>query len=322
MDIIVTQAVFGIALFFIINWIGKHSYSLGYLEISIFVKIEDAPAFNFLIRVLSPVVYIVLISTILYYFKLDEYVNNIYMVNLYYIIFRLGFNLITNRGVLLDWYRQLSYWTTILLISYFVYDKLIKIKANILPDFTTIANELWIIIFIFIFQIANNIRFSNDTTYKRRQHYLESRYRNFKRIYGTHIKEIANNDAIEIIIYSILIYEDFNRPKVFRKLENLKHLLSKKSHTLGVMQVRSDILLSDLESLKLGANKIVNDLKTYIRNLILTSEEFDEYSAQYYIISQYNGGSNYFSGISEIMSIIKTSFYADSTDALNTEIDI
>ena len=157
MEIIIVQFTLGIILFFLINWIGKHSYSIGYMEISIFVKAEEAPALNFLIRVFTPIVYLIIISSGLYYFHLDKYVINIYLVNIYYIVFRLFFNLITNRSKLLDWYRQILYWTTIVIISYLFYDKIIRIKENILPDFTTIANELWIIILVFIFQITNNI---------------------------------------------------------------------------------------------------------------------------------------------------------------------
>ena len=93
MDILLIQILLGIGLFFLINWIGKHSYSIGYMEISIFIKTEEAPALNFLIRVLTPIVYIIIVSTILYYFGLDKYVLNIFLVNIYYIVFRLFFNL-------------------------------------------------------------------------------------------------------------------------------------------------------------------------------------------------------------------------------------
>lgn len=56
LDVIGIQISLGILLFFIINWIGKHSYSIGYISISIFVRAEEAPAFNYIVRVLTPVV--------------------------------------------------------------------------------------------------------------------------------------------------------------------------------------------------------------------------------------------------------------------------
>jgi hypothetical protein len=255
------------------------------MEISIFVKTEEAPALNFLIRVLTPIVYIIIVSTSLYYFGLDKFVWNIYLVNIYYIIFRLIFNLATNRGLLLNWYRQFLYWTAIVVISYFTYEKLIKVKANILPDFTTVANELWIIILIFIFQVANNLRFSQEATQKRKDKYLKSRYHYFKRFYGQLIKDLTNNEILESIVYAIIIYEDFNRPKIARQVENLKFKLTKKPHTLGVMQVRSDKLISDLESVKIGTEKIVNAYKKYLENPTENSSDYFDWYAKNYIIS-------------------------------------
>jgi hypothetical protein len=317
MEILLVHIILGVGLFFLINWIGKHSYSIGYMEISIFVKTEEAPALNFLIRVLTPIVYIIIVSTSLYYFGLDKFVWNIYLVNIYYIIFRLIFNLVTNRGLLLNWYRQLLYWTAIIVISYFTYEKLIKVKANILPDFTTVANELWIIILIFIFQVANNLRFSQEATQKRKDNYLKSRYHYFKKFYGQLIKDLTNNEILESIVYAIIIYEDFNRPKIARQVENLKFKLTKKPHTLGVMQVRSDKLISDLESVKLGTKKIVNAYKNYLKKPSEKSSDYFDWYAINYIISDYNDGASYIAEVNELADIIKNTFYKNTNDILN-----
>ena len=96
MNIILVQLFLGILLFFLINWVGKHSFSVGYVEITLFTNNEEAPAFNFLIRVLSPLIYILITAALLYAVNLDEYVNNFYLVNIYYIVFRLVFNLINS----------------------------------------------------------------------------------------------------------------------------------------------------------------------------------------------------------------------------------
>ncbi|MCL9810106.1 hypothetical protein [Flavobacterium luminosum] len=317
MEILLVHIILGVGLFFLINWIGKHSYSIGYMEISIFVKTEEAPALNFLIRVLTPIVYIIIVSTSLYYFGLDKFVWNIYLVNIYYILFRLIFNLATNRGLLLNWYRQFLYWTAIVVISYFTYEKLIKVKANILPDFTTVANELWIIILIFIFQVANNLRFSQEATQKRKDKYLKSCYHYFKRFYGQFIKDLTNNEILESIVYAIIIYEDFNRPKIARQIENLKFKLTKKPHTLGVMQVRSDKLISDLESVKIGTEKIVNAYKKYLENPTENSSDYFDWYAKNYIINDYNVGTSYNGEVNELADIIKNTFYKDTNDTLD-----
>jgi hypothetical protein len=316
MEILIVQILLGVGLFFLINWIGKHSYSIGYVEISIFVKSEDAPALNFLIRVLTPVVYLIIVSAILYYFGLDKYVRNIFLVNVYYIFFRLFFNLLTNRGVLINWYRQFIYWGAIMVISYFMYEKIIKLKANILPDFTTIANELWIIVLIFVFQVINNIQLSQDGTEKRKLKYLKSRYNYFKKKYGKQIKEIVKNDVLEAITYAIIIYEDFNRPKLIRIIENVKFRVTKKAHTLGVMQITTSRLLTDSESVMLGATKIVEAYNSYLQRPIERDEEYDEWSAMIYIIGDYNTGESYGYEVAEIAKKIKEVFYGGTNDEL------
>jgi|1048.fasta_scaffold01113_9 hypothetical protein len=317
MEILLIHTILSIGLFFIINWIGKHSYSIGYMEISIFVKTEEAPALNFLIRVLTPIVYIIVVSTSLYHFGLDKFVCNIYLINIYYILFRLIFNIVTNRGLLLNWNRQLFYWTTIVVISYFTYEKLIKVKANILPDFTTISNELWIIILIFIFQLTNNLRFSEETTQIRKENYLKSRYHYFKSRYGELIKRLTNNEILESIVYAIIIYEDFNRPKIARQIENLKFRLTKKTHTLGVMQVRTEKSITDLESVKLGTEKIINAYKYYLENPTEVGGEYFDLYAKDFIINDYNTGTRYNSEVSELAVIIKNTFYKNTNDTLN-----
>ena len=317
MEILLVHIGLGTGLFFLINWIGKHSYSIGYMEISIFVKTEEAPALNFLIRVLTPIVYIIIVSTTLYYFGLDKHVWNIYLVNIYYIIFRLIFNLATNRGLLLNWYRQFLYWIAIVVISFFTYEKIIKLKANILPDFSTVANELWIIILIFIFQLANNLRFSEEATLKRKDNYLKSRYDYFKRIYGSIIKDSTKNQILESIVYAIIIYEDFNRPKIARQVENLKFRITKKQHTLGVMQVTSNRLINDLESVKLGTEKIVSAYKKYLENPEDSSSEYFDWYAKNYIISDYNAGTSYNGEVNDLADTIKNTFYKDTNDTLD-----
>lgn len=312
MDIILLQIILGIFLFFIINWIGKHSYSIGYMEITLFVRTEEAPALNFLIRVLTPIVYLIIVSTILYNLNLDKYVVNIYLVNIYYIAFRLFFNLFTSRGLLLNWYRQILYWGAIIVISYFTYDKIIKVKNNILPDFTTMANELWIIILIFLFQVINNVRLSQDGTIKRKDNYITSRYNYFKSLYGKIIAEITKNEMLENITYAILIYEDFNRPKVIRLIESIASNFYSKPLTLGVMQFRSSKKITDEESVILGTTKIVNDFKKYENEY--KDSEFYIYSAIQAVIQSYNGGTKYQSEVSELRSILQEKYYENSLD--------
>lgn len=266
----------GVLLFFIINWIGRHSYSVGYMQISMFLKVEEAPAFNFLFRVISPIVYLFIISAVLYKIELDRFVTNIYFISIYYVGFRLVFNLLTNRGLLMNWYRQILYWISIITISYFSYSEIIYRKENILPDFETISNELWIIILIFLFHTLNQIRISSDKTIKRKENYLKNRLAFFKNKYSGLVNGKIDNDKLKSIVYAIMIYEDFNRPKVARLIENVRFKLTGKRHSLGLMQVQTTKFIDDRKSVELGIDKIKSAYLASLKKMDLDKKELIE----------------------------------------------
>lgn len=318
--------IFGIILFFIINWIGSHSYSVGYMQISMFLKVEEAPAFNFLFRIISPIVYLFIISAVLYKIGLDKYVANAYYISIYYVVFRLSFNLITNRGLLMNWYRQILYWISIISISYFAYTEIIYKKENILPDFETISNELWIIILIFLFHTLNRIRISSDKTIKRKENYLESRFKHFNKKYDEIISEQVKNQKLKSIIYGLMIYEDFNRPKALRIVENISFKLTKKKHSLGLMQVQTESYLNDLESVKLGIDKVKNAYEKALKNNKLDNlnqEDFNshrgyhyEWKLQHSILKDYNPDELYIYEVSQLSDDIFEKFYDEPKDYL------
>jgi len=319
MDVIVIQILLGVNLFFIINWIGKHSFSVGYVEISLFVLNEDSPAINFLIRVLTPIVYILITSAILYAIHLDRFVYNFYLVNIYAIVFRLLFNLITQRGALLNWPKQILYWIAIISISYLVYIKLIRFKQNLLPDLASMANELWIIIVVFLFQLLNGLNFSKEGAVKRKNQYLKAKYKYFKSKYGRIITSNIQNEALETIAYAILIYEDFNRPKIVRWFENLHFYFFKKKHSLGVMQFPTDRFINDKQSVDLGTKKIRKAYDNILKKSQAEKEGYyGEFGISAEIISNYNAGSKYFNEVSTLTDSIKEEFYNNSKDLLNT----
>ena len=58
--IALTHFTLAIILFFVVNWIGARAVSVGYMQLDIVIQEDTAPAFNFLFKVLAPVVFIVL----------------------------------------------------------------------------------------------------------------------------------------------------------------------------------------------------------------------------------------------------------------------
>lgn len=275
-----------------------------------FFKSDEAPIFNLLVRILTPVVFIILVTTLFYQFNLDAFTVNIYYVVVYYFAFRILFNLFAGRTRLINWPMQLLHFTVTFAITFYIYDKILRVKANILPDFSSISNELWIIIIIFLYELFNKMSFSDERTRKRKESYLHHRYNLYKSKYHSIIRSITNNDKVEALIFSIMLYEAFNRPKAYRIVEAITFKLGI-SKTLGIMQVKTKKYLSDEESVKLGTKKVVDDLMTIL------SEQPKEYWEREWadwdllrkIIAKYNGSQQYLSEIETLQGLVLQHFY-------------
>jgi len=256
-SVIFVHILLAILLFFIVNWIGRHSITAGYLQLSLFSRADEAPAFNFLFRVLAPVVYLILVAALFYAIDLDIFVTEIYLAAVYYVIFRLLFNVILERGPLLNWSSQAVVGIATCSPAYFTDRHLISKRETLLPDFGTVSNELWIIVLIFLYQTANNVTLSSEGTDRRKRRYLTTRYQNFQRRYhGVIAAEAPDSPQIQRVAFAVLIYETFNRPAVYRAIESYVLFPLRLSKSLGPMQVQTDRHLSDEESVRLGTRKL------------------------------------------------------------------
>jgi len=288
----VVHLLLAVVLFFLVNWIGRHSISSGYLQLSLFAKTDEAPAFNFLFRVFAPIVYLVVVASLLYYLHRDDLVRGFFLVAVYYVLIRGAFNILTGRGRLLNWASQLVVGLAVCWISYLAYTNLISQKHSLLPDFASIGNELWIIVLVFLYQAANKITLSPTGTLRRKHLYLERRYHSLRRQYGAIIEQEASGFRIVgDLAYAVLIYETFNRPTVYRWIESAVLFPFRLSKTLGPMQVQTDRRIDDEESVRLGVRKLRSDYRD-----LGGSPEGDPYLLQDHVIrtlKRYNVRSDY-----------------------------
>lgn len=299
-------------LFFIINFLGKESYSNGYVSLSIFEKIESAPIFNFTLRILSPLVYIILISTFFYFLKSDYFINNIFLVSFYYVFIRFFSLFLLQRHTLINWVQELFFATLIISFSLIIYDPLIINKDNLLPSLDSIKEELWFGIFFFLYKIFNNketfIKFSNKD---KKNKYIYNKYKSFKNKYKPYIY-FDGNIKLQKLAYSIIIVENFNRPFFIRIIENFLFKMGK-AKSLGIMQVNTAKKINDLESIKLGCSILNNRYlellieynsqdEPYYKNF----EEYFDYHGIFEISNFYNPSTEYYQSVSEVYSLISS----------------
>lgn len=323
MIITLFQVSTAIILFFLINIIGKFAPTdFRYFQISSFLETDETPAFNFSFRVLTPIVFIILLSALLYSINLDYYVKDIYLISVYYVIFRALFNISISRALLVNWKKQTLYAFCIVGLSYFIYTKIIITKQNLLPDFANIANELWIIILVYLYSLVNNIQSSNKGAEKRKLNYITSTFIHLQNNYAEIINSYSTNVRFQQIVYSIMLHENFNRPKLFRAIEHIKSLF-KKDGTYGIMQVKAKRVLTDRESVNMGIiilfenfNKFQLEFKKELKNKkkeksYYNSAEYLDEVFQNKLIRSYNHCDDYSYEISQLANYLNEKFYND-----------
>ncbi|WP_216595894.1 hypothetical protein [Flammeovirga sp. OC4] len=290
------------------NWIGKHSIHSGYIQLSLFVKSDDAPAFNFVYRSIAPVVYITLVSAILYTFKQDWIIKNIYMVAIYHSLFRLIFNLVFGRYLLLNLKTQVAYILVSVSLSYYVYENIILNKEFFFPSSERLGNALWLGVIGFLYHTFNSINFDSKNSIKRKEKYLESVFDIYYKKYNKVISNLTQNKEIECLIFSVLIYENFNRPKLIRAIEN-QFFKFGKAKTLGIMQVTTDKFIDDNESVRLGSLRIINEYELH-RN---------EWDKNHHILKAYNPDINYIHEVKMIYNELLEKYYKELIEVENID---
>lgn len=325
-DVVFAHFAACLAFFLILNWLGAHSVSYGYKQLSLLYTQDEAPLFNLTFRLAAPLVYIILLSAALYSFGLDRYVEKIYLVTLYSVAFRIMFNLGMGHARLLNWTREIFLAITSTSVSYYAYKNLIVSKTFLFPNYTTVANELWIVIAIFLYSVGNKIQIGSVRSRERKTSYLRKRFVDFQQRYDRLISGVTKDPHLQALIYSVIIYENFNRPALLRAIERVVLIFSG-PRTIGVMQVRTGRNISDEESVLLGAKKIVADWNDGIqKNLSAAMARYSkeknlERRRKYgkadifrKVIAQFNGGTAYGSEISYLYSDILKQFYPKVRD--------
>jgi len=171
-DVVLVQVLLAVVLFFVANWLGGHSISSGYHLMSLLETVDEAPVFNFVFRVATPLVYIAITAALLYGLGFDRYVQNYYAVVVYYVLIRWLYNIAVGRARLLNWLLQLGTAAFTIACAYFLDRKVLSIRETLLPDPRGLNSNLWILIIIYVFTVLNRIPVTQAGAVKRRRGYI------------------------------------------------------------------------------------------------------------------------------------------------------
>jgi hypothetical protein len=283
-----------LALFFLVNWIGKHAVDFGYVSTSLFEEPNESVALNFFIRALSPAVFTIIFSSAAVALDRPELRLGVIMVVPYYYLVRAGVIFLFNRQRLISWPRYIGHALFGIAIAALAYNHLIVPNRSLIPDLETAGNEMWLALLAFLYAVANKITLSGGPGARRRNAFVNVHYKTARRLFGEIIDTKVTDNKLKLIAYSVLVYEDYCRPPAIRTLERLAWW--KKMRTTGVMQVSAADALTDRESVNRGLDILLASWEKY------SGEE--TWSRVRSTISDYNKDEDYIGRVQEVMGIL------------------
>jgi hypothetical protein len=284
-----------ILLFISVNWIGKHAVDFGYVSTSLFEEPNESVVLNFFIRALSPAVFIILFSSAAVAVERPELRIGIINVVLYYYLFRAGVIFLLNRQRLISWPRYVGHSISGIAFAALAYHYLILPNRSLIPDLETAGNELWLALLAFLYAVANKITLPSGPGGRRRNSFVSSHYYAARTRFGEKIDSKVSDQLLKLIVYSVLIYEDYCRPPAIRALERMA--VWKESRTTGIMQVAAKEPLTDIESVSRGVDILLASWEKY-------SSEEHLWSRIRESLSDYNMDDDYIQRVQEVMEIL------------------
>lgn len=292
----------------LVSWVGGvlHSVPNGtdssYAVFTFRADQNKAMSTNIFMNILIPNVCFIFIYMLLYNADVKCRYDDLFFYVVFYYVYRiLLICFILKRRELLNlWYESFSLSVGIL-IAYFLTNYFLIKPEEVFIEARELVNEFWLLVLLilyrFIVLLMDKI-FSQKNVVSQRMlnKYIKNKFNYFYDKYKTVIHITREEKNVWILLFSIMIFENYNRGGIKRKLERIKILFGR-SATVGIMQVKSSQNLSDEESISLAYDKIKNEIMA--EDIAMGVDIEDEMQIEYYAY-QYNPDEDYSKSISFI----------------------
>ena len=190
--ILIFQIISAIILLLFVNILGKSSRVFGYVNTSDILE-EDNLGFNFIFRILSPAIFISFLVIILYKLGLTNFIQDIWLIALWYAVIHFLMILFLNRWALINKLFYLFTQTLSILLAYWFYNiSLSRGIEFILPEGANLRTEIWLIVIIFFYGLLNNYSPDYDKREFRKRNHIKKAYLLFYEKYKNNKRKIKS----------------------------------------------------------------------------------------------------------------------------------
>ena len=249
----------GVLFYFAIEFIGN-KITLGKVDKIIFLNV-----FN------------IIVSGLLFRYSI-RYTDNIFFFFFFVMLTDIIYNTyIVDRDFFDNDSGGIYYYIGLVITGFIINQEFINKVNNVFLSGNEFRLVLWLLIIVYFYNLFKNEKILQRKDSKEKKvmsvNNILNNYAKFKYTYYDDCDH--DNKVISNILYAIMIYEDNNKNKVRRNIDNFMFKINGKKNKLGIMQVESKKFISDSESIDIAYKKVLkiyNSTKTKDINKL-----FDKY---------------------------------------------
>lgn len=185
---------------------------------------------------------------------------NIFLVFVFEMIFRLVYySYILEKDFFDKSENNLMYYVILIILGYLLNMNFINKVSYVFLSSEDLRIITWFVMFIFIYQFLKDNEMFKKVEVKDERRPLSDQgiFVSYARLKSKYNKDINyENKDICNIMYAIMIYENYKRPKFYRNIDNFRFRFDGGAKKLGIMQVETKRFISDDESIELVYKKI------------------------------------------------------------------
>lgn len=294
----------------VISWCGSvlHSVSNSGIEYAVFtfrIDQNEGMSVNILMNILIPNICLIFLSMLCYEVEKLKFGRRFLIVYVvaYYLYRAILICVLLNRKELYNLQYELFHTLFGVGLAYLLIKYFLSKPEQVFIQASAMVDQFWLVVIAVIYKftiiVLNKVYTQKKVVSESRlDKYIINRFQYFYKKYRDVIRITEEDNLIWILLFSIMIFENYNRGRFKRKLERIKICLGG-SATVGIMQIRSDSNLTDEESI----NRAYLKLKDEIVNGNLPAD--DENAIHYYAL-QYNPNEDYAKSVTYIYQRLRS----------------
>ena len=260
--VFISYVFFAFLLFLFLNFIVR-KYHLTKVEYVLFTNI-----------------FLVFLAGVAIYFHFTLFCDNIFIIVVFEFLIRMLYTTyLLDKDFFAKEEKILPLYLINVIVAYLLNQLIIRQVNMVFLDSEQLKFLLWVFIILFFyhfFRKKEDLSITKEIVQKgmdlgNKKQYIVSQYVKMRQKYG---KYIQSKGDMRLLIYSLMIYENYKRPSFFRRLDYFRYQFDHIPKKQGIMQIETKKILSDVESIEIVEKKFekIQEKKKTKKNVINTSE--------------------------------------------------